>query len=50
MKALREFYYELNGDKWMDNKGWLKSDPCKTDWTGILCIKNHIFGMYIFLL
>lgn len=47
LKALHEFYNSLNGNNWLDKKGWLNSDPCKTDWTGVLCIKNHIFGMYL---
>ena len=37
LAALKALYQATNGDKWNNNTGWMKGDPCQSIWFGVYC-------------
>ena len=35
--ALQNFYTSTGGSNWLNNKSWLKGDPCVDEWYGVCC-------------
>ena len=43
IQALKALYSSTKGDKWNNNTGWLKGDPCGNPfWYGIYCINGRV--------
>lgn len=39
-QALESFYSATQGDKWVNNAGWMKGDPCQDYWHGLYCSES----------
>ena len=37
--AVKALYKSTNGPNWRDDTGWMKGDPCSSQWSGIACDK-----------
>ncbi len=46
VEALEALYKSTDGDKWSNNTGWMKGDPC-TDpaWHGVYCINGRVLQL-----
>ena len=43
IEALKALYQATNGQKWNNNTGWLKGDPCGNPyWYGVYCIGGRV--------
>ena len=42
VKALEALYTATNGDKWNNNTGWMKGDPCQDLWHGLYCLYGRV--------
>ena len=42
VKALEALYTATNGDKWNNNTGWMKGDPCQDMWHGLYCLYGRV--------
>ena len=49
--AVKALYKSTNGPNWRDNTGWMKGDPCSSQWSGIACdkINNETRIVEVFL-
>ena len=49
IQALKDFYFNLNGDLWTLNDNWNKGDPCLNHWIGVFCNKRgNIIGIMFY--
>lgn len=49
VKALEALYTATNGDKWTNNTGWMKGDPCQDLWYGIYCLYDRVLQINLVL-
>lgn len=40
--ALIDLFNSTNGHQWTENRNWLKGDPCKDNWHGVVCEGGHV--------
>ncbi len=46
IEALQAFYKSTNGDKWTNNTGWMKGDPCADPvWQGVYCRDGRVLQL-----
>ena len=45
VQALEAFYHSTSGDKWLNNTGWLKGDPCNPFWYGVYCLDGRVLQL-----
>ena len=45
LSALQALYQSTNGPQWNNKTGWLKGDPCASEWFGVYCIEGHVLQL-----